>query len=128
MPTSPQIIAQAVAGVITALLVAAWLIATSRSIGWVFAGTINAILLLIGQFSVWYSSYGTRANWSPPLTRLDSLQVSLGTLTTAGLAGITPRSELARRLITVQLTVDILAAIVLFGLFVARVAEWRRPA
>jgi hypothetical protein len=45
-----------------------------------------------------------------------------GGLTTAGAPGIVPRTDLARELITIQLAVDILAAIVLFGLFGARLA------
>jgi hypothetical protein len=49
----------------------------------------------------------------------------MGTLTTAGAPGISPRSELARHIITVQLVVDILAAIVLFGLLVGRLARGR---
>jgi hypothetical protein len=88
----------------------------------VFAATINAIVLLIVDFSIWYVSVGTTANWAPRLTRFDGLAVALGTLTTAGAPGIIPHSELARRLITVQLVVDIGAVIVLFGLFVGRLA------
>ena len=85
----------------------------------------DGIVLLVLNFSTWYASIGTTANWAPKLTRLDGLAVTLGTLTTAGAPGITPHSELARGLVTTQLVVDILAAIVLFGLFVGRLARER---
>jgi hypothetical protein len=121
-PTRPEIIIPAVAEIVTALVLAAWVI-LNRSLVWALLATFNAIVLLIGEFSVWYLSYGGAENWSPKLSRLDGLGLTLGTLTTAGAPGITPRTDLARSLITVQLVVDILAAIVLFGLFGARLAS-----
>jgi hypothetical protein len=93
-----------------------------RSLIWVMLATLNAIVLLIVDFATWYVSTGTTANWAPQLTRFDGLAVALGTLTTAGAPGIVPHSELARRIVTVQLVVDIVAAIVLFGLFVGRIS------
>jgi hypothetical protein len=120
--TSAEIIVPAVVEIVAALLVAAWVIRRYRSLAWVLVTTLNAIVLLVVEFSTWYVSSGTTANWSPRLTRLDALALTIGTLTTAGAPGITPHSELARRLITVQLAVDILAAIVLFGLLVGRLA------
>lgn len=121
--TPPQIIVPAVAEIVTALLVAGWVILRYRSLMWVFAATVNAVVLLVGNFSIWYVSYGTVANWYPKLTRLDGLALTIGTLTTAGAPGVAAHSELARRLITVQLLVDILAAIVLFGLLAGRLAS-----
>jgi hypothetical protein len=121
--TPAQIIVPAVAEIVTALLIAGYVILRYRSLGWVLLATANAMVLLIVEFSTWYVSTGTPANWAPRLTRLDGLAVSLGTLTTAGAPGIVAHSELARRLITVQLVVDILAAIVLFGLLVGRLAR-----
>jgi hypothetical protein len=122
-PTPPEIILPAVAEIVAALLVAGWVIVANRSLPWVIASTVNAVVLLVAQFSVWYVSYGSAKNWHPALTPLDGLALTLGTLTTAGAPGITPHSELARSLITIQLGVDILAAIVLFGLFVARISS-----
>jgi hypothetical protein len=120
-PTKNEILIPALAEIVTALLIAAWVIVNS-SIFWALLGTLNAIVLLVGEFSVWYLSYGGAENFSPKLTRIDALGMTLGTLTTAGAPGITPHSDLARSLVTVQLVVDILAAIVLFGLFGARLA------
>jgi hypothetical protein len=121
-PTRAEIIIPSVAEIATALVIAAWVI-VNRSLTWALVATFNAIVLLVGEFSVWYLSYGAAENWSPKLTRLDGLGLTLGTLTTAGAPGIEPRTDLARSLITVQLVVDILAAIVLFGLFGARLAS-----
>ncbi len=121
-PTRPEIIVPAVAEVVSALLVAAWVI-LSRSLTWALIATVNALVLLVGEFSAWYLSYGGPENWTPQLTRLDALGVTLGTLTTAGAPGIAPHTDLARGLVTVQLVVDILAAIVLFGLFATRLAS-----
>jgi hypothetical protein len=103
-------------------------IVRSHKLIWVFLATLNAIVLLVVDFSIWYASIGTPANWTPRLTRFDGLAIALGTLTTAGAPGITPRSELARQIVTVQLVVDILAAIVLFGLLVGRLAGRSHPA
>jgi hypothetical protein len=121
-PTHTEIIVPAILEIVTALLLAGWVIVRSTSLLWALGTTLNAILLLVGQFSIWYLSYGGPENWSPRLTRLDGLGVTLGTLTTAGAPGIHPRTDLSRELIIVQLIVDILAAIVLFGLFVGRLA------
>jgi hypothetical protein len=109
--------------VIAGLVFASMVIRESESLEWPLVTTAMAILVLVGAFAGLYSSSGSRANWTQQLTRLDALQLSLGTLTTAGAPGITPRSELARALMTTQLFVDIFAAIVLFGLLVARLAE-----
>jgi hypothetical protein len=121
----PEVVVPAVAEIVVALLLACYVILKSHSLGWVILATMNAIVLLVLDFSIWYASIGTTANWSPRLTRFDGLAIAMGTLTTAGAPGISPRSELARHIITVQLVVDILAAIVLFGLLVGRLARGR---
>jgi hypothetical protein len=53
------------------------------------------------------------------------LLVTLGTSTTAGTDGIIPHTEFARRLVTIQLGVDVLATIILLGLLVAKIAVRR---
>ena len=120
--TPAEVVIPAVAEIVTALVIASYVILRYRSIVWVVLATLNAIVLLVVDFSIWYVSIGTTANWAPRLTRFDGLAVTLGTLTTAGAPGIIPHSELARRIVTVQLVVDIGAVIVLFGLFVGRLA------
>jgi hypothetical protein len=116
----PEIVAPAVLEIVAALLIAGYVIVRFRSIVWVLLATANAIVLLVVDFSIWYVSIGTSANWLPRLTRFDGLAIAMGTLTTAGAPGIVAHSELARHLVTVQLVVDILAALVLFGLLAGR--------
>jgi hypothetical protein len=123
--TTAEVIAPAVLEIVTALLIAGYVILKFTSLVWVLLATLNAVVLLIIDFSIWYVSIGTNTNWVPKLTRFDGLAIALGTLTTAGAPGIVPRSELARHIVTVQLVVDILAAIVLFGLFAGRIASHR---
>jgi hypothetical protein len=124
--TLPEIVVPAVAEIVVGLLLACYVILRATSLAWVLLATLNAIVLLVVDFSIWYASIGGPANWTPRLSRFDGLAVTLGTLTTAGAPGITAHSELARKLVTVQLVVDILAVIVLFGLLVGRLASrWR---
>lgn len=124
--TLPEILVAAVPEIVVGLLLACYVILRATSLVWVLLATVNAIVLLIVDFSIYYISIGGPANWAPRLSRFDGLAVTLGTLTTAGAPGITPHSELARKLVTVQLIVDILAVIVLFGLLVGRlVSRWR---
>lgn len=121
--TPAEVIAPTVLEIVTALVIAGYVILEYRSLIWVMLATLNAIVLLIVDFATWYVSTGTTTNWAPQLTRFDGLAVALGTLTTAGAPGIVPHSELARRIVTLQLVVDIVAAIVLFGLFVGRISS-----
>jgi hypothetical protein len=121
--TPAEVIAPTVLEIVTALVIAGYVILQYRSLVWVILATLNAIVLLIVDFATWYVSIGTSANWAPRLTRFDGLAVALGTFTTAGAPGIVPRSELARHIVTVQLVVDIIAVIVLFGLFVGRISS-----
>jgi hypothetical protein len=121
--TPVEVIAPTVLEIVTALVIAGYVILNYRALIWVLLATLNAIVLLIVDFATWYVSIGTTANWAPQLTRFDGLAVALGTFTTAGAPGIVPRSELARHIVTVQLVVDIIAVIVLFGLLVGRLSS-----
>src|SRR5436309_1827674 len=71
--TPAEVIVPAVAEILTALFVAGWVILRYESLLWVFAATLNAIVLLIVDFSIWYASAGRAANWTPRLTRFDGL-------------------------------------------------------
>jgi hypothetical protein len=121
--TTAEVIIPAVLEIVVALVIAGYVILEYRSLVWVMLATANAIVLLVVDFATWYVSIGTASNWVPRLTRFDGLAVALGTLTTAGAPGIVPRTELARHIVTTQLVVDIIAAIVLFGLFVGRISS-----
>src|SRR5947209_4617933 len=85
--TVPEIALPAVLEIILALLIASYVILRIKSLVWVILATTNAIVLLVLNFSTWYASIGTTANWAPKLTRLDGLAVTLVTLTTAGARG-----------------------------------------
>lgn len=121
--TPAEVIVPTVLEIVTALVIAGYVILEYRSLVWVLLATLNAIVLLVIDFATWYVSTGTAANWAPRLTRFDGLAIALGTLTTAGAPGIVPHSELARHIVTTQLVVDIVAVIVLFGLFVGRISS-----
>jgi hypothetical protein len=84
---------------------------------------VYAIAFLVGSFATCYLAYGTRANWSIQLSRLDALLVALGTFTTAGTSGITPHTEFARSFVTAQLCVGIIATVMVFGLLASRLAN-----
>jgi hypothetical protein len=95
------------------------------------AATALGISNLIVSFATWYLSAGTRVNWNIRLSHTDALLVALGTFTTAGTNGITAETEYARRLITIQMAIGVVATIVLFGLLVSKMAmnmfRHRRP-
>jgi voltage-gated potassium channel len=74
---------------------------------------VFTVLFLVGSFSRFYFSYGTHHNWSVRLSHLDALLLSVGILTTAGTGDVQPHSELARGLITAQMSVDILVVTVM---------------
>lgn len=65
--------------------------------------------MIVNQFALFYYSAGTTHDWSHELTHTDALLIALGTLTTAGAPGMTPVSEYARRLMAIQMAVDLLA-------------------
>src|SRR5258707_1573589 len=123
--TPAEVIVPTVVEIVTALMIAGYVILRFTSLGWVVLATLNALVLLIIDFSTWYVSIGTTANWAPKLTRFDGLAIALGTLTTAGAPGIVPHSELPRHILPVQLAAGILAAIVLFGFFGGRIPSHR---
>ena len=64
--TVPEIALPSVLEIVVALLIACYVILTVRSLMWVILATLNAIVLLVVNFSIWYASIGTTANWSNP--------------------------------------------------------------
>ena len=66
---------------------------------------------------------GTSKNFSTPLTHIDALYFDLTTFSTVGYGDITAKSQLARVLVSAQLTLDILLLVVVIGLFVSRLAS-----
>jgi len=117
-------VAGALISIAPALLLAILILALDTRTVWVVGALANALFILILNFGTLYLLSGTVQNWGIRLTHTDALLITLGNLTTAGTAGITPHSEFARLLITTQLAVDIPVTILLFGLLVARVGSF----
>lgn len=88
----------------------------------------HALSVLVADFAAIYWRSGTRANWGMALTHLDAVFLTVGTLTTAGASGISPHTEWARGMLTLQMTIDIVSVTLITGLVIARLSERRRPA
>jgi Ion channel len=73
--------------------------------------------------ALFYYMTGTRSNWNMKLSHVDALTVAVGTLTTAGTAGITPRSETARAIMLGQMAADFVAVTILVAIVLQRVAS-----
>jgi hypothetical protein len=78
--------------------------------------------LLISDFSVFYVSLGTKHNFNIPLTRLDALYFTIGTLTTAGTGNIVATSESVRRIQAIQMGLDFLLIAVAITLVLAKLS------
>lgn len=79
--------------------------------------------LVLVDAAIAYYSIGGGANWNMKLSHVDAMLVSVGTLTTAGTAGITPRSEIARGLLVGQMVVDFAVVTIVVGLVLQRLAN-----
>ncbi|WP_043445915.1 potassium channel family protein [Arthrobacter sp. L77] len=77
---------------------------------------VESVLILLCLFALLYLSISTSdpASFSEPLSRIDSLYFTTSTFATVGFGDITPQSDLARALLSIQMLVD-LAALVLIG-------------
>jgi hypothetical protein len=62
--------------------------------------------LVLQTFSLLYWAHGTARDLSEPLTHLDAFYFALGTFTTAGTGNLSPISQVARGLQTLQMGVD----------------------
>ncbi|MBG6223492.1 voltage-gated potassium channel Kch [Arthrobacter sp. CAN_A2] len=77
---------------------------------------VELILILLCLFALLYVSMSVTdvASFSEPLNRIDALYFTTSTFATVGFGDITPRTELARVLLIVQMLAD-LGALVLIG-------------
>jgi hypothetical protein len=92
--------------------------------GWVVGIiAVLTVLSLIGNFAFAYFLDGASGNWSIPLSHLDAILVSVGTLTTAGTGDVQPHTELARGLVTAQMALDVVVVTVVAGVVVWRLTE-----
>jgi hypothetical protein len=76
--------------------------------------------LLLEIFSALYWAYGTKKNFSFPLSHLDAFYFALGTLTTAGTGNIVAISETSRWIQAAQLGLDLLLVVFIVALVMAR--------
>lgn len=77
---------------------------------------VELVLILLCLFALLYVSMSETdaASFSEPLTRIDALYFTTSTFATVGFGDITPRSELARGLLSVQMVAN-LGALLLIG-------------
>jgi hypothetical protein len=111
--------------VIAGLVAAVWVILRGSSLLAALGLSGYSIALLIGFFASLYLGSGSPDDWSRRLSQLDAITLAMGTFTTAGTYGVTPVSQTARGLVTLQMGVDVIATVVIFGLLVTRLAELR---
>jgi len=105
---------------------AVWAILRESSLLAAIGFSVYSIAFLIGLFASLYLGSGSPNDWSRRLSQLDAVTLALGTFTTAGTFGVTPVSQTARGLVTLQMGIDLVATLVIFGLLAARLTELRR--
>jgi voltage-gated potassium channel len=102
-----------VAGLLIFLSITAWQIKTissSRYPGLKAAealGLIAPLYLLVFASTFYVMGRASAANFSQPLTKTDSLYFTVTVFSTVGFGDITPKSELARSLLTLQMLGDL---------------------
>jgi hypothetical protein len=106
-----------------AFVIASQVIRGTMSIRHIAVSALSMLLLLIFDAAIVYYSIGARGNWNMKLSHVDAMLVSVGTLTTAGTGGISPRSELARGLMLGQMVADFVVVTVAVGFVLQRVVS-----
>lgn len=76
------------------------------------------ILLIIFSYVYWL--FGSKQNFSSPLTKFDAFYFALGNLTTAGTGSINAISELGRILQAIQIIIDSVVMLFIFSLVISR--------
>jgi hypothetical protein len=91
--------------------------------GIVFAVIVGAANIL-WIFAALYLTYGSPANFGQHLSNLDAAYFSLGIFTTAGTGTISPISEGARLMVSIQYVVDAVYVVGIVTLALARLSEY----
>jgi voltage-gated potassium channel len=116
--------------VIAILIAIIWTIRASRiaeRFAWpLAAGLAFTFKLAISAFTQGYWQIGTTSNFSASLSRLDAVYFTLGVMSTAGTGSIAPVSQLARGLVALQMTLDLILIVVAAAVVVTRLAEGSR--
>jgi hypothetical protein len=86
---------------------------------------LGTSLWLVLLFTSVYWHIGTAKNFGQSLTHLDATYFTVGTLTTTGTGTISPQSQSARLLVTVQYAVDLVFLAVVLSVFAGRLAAER---
>jgi len=105
------------------------LIATrSRTVPLLFPAlrVLATSLWLVLLFTIVYWNIGTAKNLGHSMTHLDATYFTVGALTTAGTGTISPESQSARLLVTIQYAVDLVFLAVVLSVFAGRLAAERK--
>ncbi len=88
---------------------------------YVFTCTVLVILVVVCGYAGSYRNLSLcdPASFNAPLSTIDALYFSLTTLTTVGYGDLVPRSQTARIIVSTQLVLTIVFAIVIVGTVVA---------
>jgi hypothetical protein len=81
--------------------------------------TLSFIVVLCAN---WYWHYGTKENFTQPLTRLDAIYFAVGTFGTST-GNILATSETARALQTIQMALDVAVVLFAIGMVVGMVVD-----
>jgi hypothetical protein len=88
---------------------------------WPFATALLALAgTLVVVFSMSYWQIGSARDFGTPLTRVDAMYFTVGTLSTAGTGNLSAISERARKVQTLQMGLDLFLLVVGGGVIVAR--------
>jgi hypothetical protein len=86
------------------------------------------LVLLFFGFSLIYYYLGSKQLWSPnDLSHVSTMFVTMGTIVTAGLAGIEPKSDWIRALLVLQMIVDVVLVATVGSLALQRYSEGPSP-
>jgi Ion channel len=99
--------------------------ARTGSFNLVIVDLIALVALFLWAFSYFYWNYGTKANLSAPLTRLDAVYFALGTLSAAGTGNISAISEKSRAIQTAQMGLGFALVVFAIAAVVARYMSGR---
>jgi len=106
-PASPILIVNDVIAVIVGIGLVIFIARRSPSLPQVFGRLLIVASLLVVDFSFLYWSRGTSANFTHPLSHLDAIYFTVGTLSTAGTGTISAISATARSIQTAQMVLNL---------------------
>ena len=127
-PAPPILIANDALGILAGIAVVVWWSRSKVSLSRISVILLYTLLLLMIDFSFFYWSYGSTANFNLELTHLDAIYFAVGTLSTAGTGDISAVSETARGIQTIQMMLDLGFVVLAVAMVVARFSAYSRKA